>query len=60
MPELVYSEIKIGDGASLSLTITEARIVANAGIDGTAVGKKAGPKWATCTYPPPGCTVGWP
>lgn len=34
MPELSYDEIKVGDGASLSLTITEAHIVAYAGITG--------------------------
>jgi 3-hydroxybutyryl-CoA dehydratase len=34
MPELAYDEIKIGDRASLSLTITEAHIVAYAGIAG--------------------------
>jgi 3-hydroxybutyryl-CoA dehydratase len=34
MPELAYNEIKIGDRASLSLTITEAHIVAYAGIAG--------------------------
>ena len=34
MPELAYDEIKLGDRASLSLTITEAHIVAYAGITG--------------------------
>jgi 3-hydroxybutyryl-CoA dehydratase len=34
MPELAYDEIKVGDRASLSLTITEAHIVAYAGITG--------------------------
>jgi 3-hydroxybutyryl-CoA dehydratase len=34
MPELAYDEIKLGDEASLSLTITEAHIVAYAGITG--------------------------
>ncbi len=34
MPELVYDEIKIGDEASLSRTITEAHIVNYAGITG--------------------------
>jgi 3-hydroxybutyryl-CoA dehydratase len=34
MPELAYDEIKVGDEASLSLTITEAHVVAYAGITG--------------------------
>jgi len=34
MPELAYDEIKTGDEASLSLTITEAHVVAYAGITG--------------------------
>jgi 3-hydroxybutyryl-CoA dehydratase len=34
MPELAYDEIKLGDGASRSLTITEAHIVAYAGLTG--------------------------
>jgi 3-hydroxybutyryl-CoA dehydratase len=34
MPELAYDEIKLGDGASRSLTITEAHIVAYAGVTG--------------------------
>ena len=34
MPELAYDEIKVGDEASLSLTITEAHIVTYAGITG--------------------------
>lgn len=34
MPELAYDEIKAGDEASLSLTITEAHVVAYAGITG--------------------------
>lgn len=34
MPELAYSDIKIGDNASLSRTITEAHIVNFAGITG--------------------------
>jgi 3-hydroxybutyryl-CoA dehydratase len=34
MPELAYGEIKVGDAASLSLRITEAHIVAYAGITG--------------------------
>ena len=34
MPELAYSDIKIGDNASLTRTITEAHIVNFAGITG--------------------------
>ena len=34
MPELAYADIKIGDEASLSRTITEAHIVSFAGITG--------------------------
>ena len=34
MPELAYDEIKVGDEASLSRTVTEAHIVAYAGITG--------------------------
>ena len=34
MPELAYGDIKVGDGASLSLTITETHIVAYAGLTG--------------------------
>ena len=34
MPELAYSDIKVGDDASLSRTITEADIVNFAGITG--------------------------
>ena len=34
MPELAYAEIKTGDEASLSLTITEAHVVMYAGITG--------------------------
>jgi len=34
MPELAYGEIKVGDEASLSRTITEAHIVNYAGITG--------------------------
>ncbi len=34
MPELAYSDIKIGDNASLSRTITEAHIVSFAGLTG--------------------------
>ena len=34
MPELVYSEIKVGDEASFAKTITEADVVAYAGLVG--------------------------
>ena len=34
MPELAYDEIKVGDGASRSLTITETHVVNYAGITG--------------------------
>ena len=34
MPELAYADIKVGDEASLSRTITEAHIVSFAGITG--------------------------